>query len=263
MRPLVVALLVASLAFAGCTGDGGDEPSPSTSSSASKTSTSASATATTGPTSSGTSTSAGPSNRAPTGGLAVQVNGTTAAFNLTGTDPDGDALSWTLAFGDGTTNGTGSSLPAALQHDYAVGNFTARLTVTDGQLSDTKELALAIAAGPAEAFVITATYKGVDPAAAPPVGNPARQPSCTLGDPSTPGVGAVGGNWHVYDRDLTGWTFTVTPAKFVAIFYADDGSTRTGTFGSSGVVPADSVEVDICTSDPQAGGTYTFTALPP
>jgi PKD repeat protein len=81
-------------------------------------------------------TTSGALNRAPTGSLNVSaVNGSvplTVNFTLNGTDLDGDALNWTLSFGDGNeTNGT--ALPAQVAHNYtAPGSFNVTLNLTDG-----------------------------------------------------------------------------------------------------------------------------------
>lgn len=133
---VLVGLLVASLALAGCSGsDDGD----GTATSATDTSTAGSASATTtarsstGTTTSASSTTTAASNRAPTGTVSVTVNGTQAVFALNGTDADGDGVTWVLAFGDGS-NETGTSLPATVDHSYAAaGNYSAQLTLEDGQ----------------------------------------------------------------------------------------------------------------------------------
>lgn len=137
MRIALLALLVVGLALSGCTskGKGGDGDADS--------STSSSTTATTTVTSTTTTTSQAPApNRAPSGGLSVSANGTQATFNLTGSDPDGDALGWTLSFGDNSTDQTGTALPANATHSYAAagvyvvdfvlrdGNATARYNAT-------------------------------------------------------------------------------------------------------------------------------------
>src|SRR5688572_28010434 len=91
-------------------------------------------------TASATSTSAAPANRTNTvpeaNMTASPANGTAplnVTFTLEGTDADGDALNWTLTFGDGnSTNGT--ELPATVVHLYNVtGNLTAVFTVSDGE----------------------------------------------------------------------------------------------------------------------------------
>ena len=55
--------------------------------------------------------------------------GETTTFNVSATDPDGDSLTYTINFGDGTANGHGSHLV----HTYeAKGTYTATVTVSDG-----------------------------------------------------------------------------------------------------------------------------------
>ena len=61
--------------------------------------------------------------------------GETTTFNVSATDPDGDALTYTISFGDGTANGSGSQVV----HTYkAVAGedppyiYTATVTVSDG-----------------------------------------------------------------------------------------------------------------------------------
>lgn len=120
-KPLAASLLLLALTLAGCSGDedkGGGDAMPSA-----------------------TPTSTGPApNRPPVGSAGVALNGTSATFTLNGTDPDGDALNWTLAFGDGnSTNGT--SLPANATHDYgASGVFNATFTLGDGNLTSVYNL---------------------------------------------------------------------------------------------------------------------------
>lgn len=65
-------------------------------------------------------------------------------FTLTGSDPDGDALNWTLVFGDGnSTNGT--TLPADVNHTYAMtGNWTAMLTVDAGSDNATSSVLITV-----------------------------------------------------------------------------------------------------------------------
>lgn len=168
---LAITCLVA-LAFAGCSGkdkDGGATSSSSSSSrsSSSATSSSSSHSSTGTTTSSSSSTSTGPSNSPPTGSISAVTNGTLAAFTLNGTDPDGDALSWTLAFGDGnSTNGT--TLPATASHNYtAGGNFTANFTVSDGRHTAAYNVTVAVGAGATATQDFAGSWgKGYNPACA-------------------------------------------------------------------------------------------------
>ena len=53
----------------------------------------------------------------------------------TSTDPNGDALSYSWQFGDGT-----SATGAVVRHTYlTAGRFTATVTVDDGQTTDTTQ----------------------------------------------------------------------------------------------------------------------------
>ena len=55
--------------------------------------------------------------------------GETITFNVSATDPDGDSLAYTISFGDGTANGSGSQVV----HTYETkGTYTATATVNDG-----------------------------------------------------------------------------------------------------------------------------------
>jgi len=55
--------------------------------------------------------------------------GESTTFNVSATDPDGDSLTYTINFGDGTANGHGSQVV----HTYeAKGTYTATVTVSDG-----------------------------------------------------------------------------------------------------------------------------------
>ena len=152
---LLACLAVLCLAFAGCSGSGGKSgTSSSTSHSASHSSSSSSSTsasASPSTSSSSSSTSTAPANHAPVGSISVIVNGTSAKFNLTGSDEDQDTLVWDLAFGDGNaTNGT--SLPAAVSHNYtATGNLTARFTLTDGKNATTYNVTVPLAGAAAPA----------------------------------------------------------------------------------------------------------------
>jgi hypothetical protein len=55
--------------------------------------------------------------------------GESTTFNVSATDPDGDALIYTINFGDGTANGSGSQAV----HAYKTkGTYTATAPVNDG-----------------------------------------------------------------------------------------------------------------------------------
>jgi hypothetical protein len=148
---LAVALLSTAV-LAGCSDDGGDEPSETTSSTSRSTTSAASSTTSRSSTTSSSSTgTTGPSNTPPSGSIsAVAGSGSLPVrvnFTLTGSDPDGDVIVWDLAFGDGATD-DGTTLPATVSHNYTTaGNFTAVFTITDGKESTDYDVAVAIAAG--------------------------------------------------------------------------------------------------------------------
>ena len=153
MRAVLAVLLLLTALLAGCAGGNDDDPEPTPSSSSTSSSGSTSiAPGTSFSLSSSSSTSTGgPANQAPTATLAASVNGTSVTFNLTGTDPEGDDLRWTLTFGDGNQT-NGASLPGNATYVYpAAGNYTASLTVTDGTNVGNASVQLnlsAVAAGP-------------------------------------------------------------------------------------------------------------------
>ncbi|MEA3137436.1 MAG: hypothetical protein QOC71_1717 [Thermoplasmata archaeon] len=149
LSAVLATLTLVALLFAGCSGDkGGDGTSTSSSSSASKT-TSATGSSTskssTGTTSSSSTTSTGTaSNSAPTGTFSSVVNGTSVTFTMNATDADGDNLTWELAFGDSSAKASGDVLPTTVTHQYALGNYTANFTVTDGKDPVSYDVALKV-----------------------------------------------------------------------------------------------------------------------
>ncbi|HUR64164.1 MAG TPA: PKD domain-containing protein [Candidatus Thermoplasmatota archaeon] len=150
MRALAAALLLTLVAISGCAAK--SDTSGTTSATGTATATTgatskvpsgtgaptsgtATGTATTG--TSSTTTTGPPAPNAPptaalapaskTGGIPLNVT-----FVATGSDPEGANLTFTLSFGDGSAAANGT-LPANVTHSYTlVGNFTARLTVSDG-----------------------------------------------------------------------------------------------------------------------------------
>ena len=157
MRILALVLVLA-FALAGCTG------TSESSSSSNQAGTASGATA-----ASGTSSQAGTASKAPTGSASASSSAASSSapaanrapaitafktnvsggaaplavgFNFTASDPDGNPLTFTLTFDDGSDSVTGS-LPAPTQsHTYAAsGNFTATLVVSDGK-AETSSTAL-------------------------------------------------------------------------------------------------------------------------
>lgn len=161
--PLVLVLLL-TVALAGCSSDGGGEDDdPDTTGTGTATGTkSGSASGSTSGTgtgsTSGSATGAPGPNADPTATLMANV--TTGAaplnvnFTLNGTDADGDSLSWTLAFGDGSVNATGTSLPMSVEYSFAqVGTFNVTFTVSDGTAAANDTATIVTTAGsPSGAF---------------------------------------------------------------------------------------------------------------
>lgn len=265
MRNLAVAsIAIVLLLLGGCIG-GEPASSPQNSSDASGNSSdpggtgdpgsSDSQTPTGEPTGSSDPSTEPPVNEAPTANLTASATSGDAPLSVTftvdGSDPDGDPLSWSLdANGDGTEDANGTTVPADVEFSFSTaGVFNATVNVTDGSLESSAQVSITVTEAPPPPFVITASFDLFDPTA-----------RCSFGSEG------LGGNWHVYSPDLTGWTFTVTPAATTwnVNFVAPDAVTYVGpTQHNTGTVPAGAAEVDICTSAPGAGGTYTFTATAP
>jgi hypothetical protein len=140
MRGWLAFALVLALLLSGCASKNPSSSSSSTSQVTSR------ATAT------NTTTAAPAPNHAPTALVTATTGNGTAALNVTfalaGTDADGDALNWTLAFGDAAANRTGAALPANVTHSYNVtGLVNVTFSVTDGKNTTQARLALNLTAG--------------------------------------------------------------------------------------------------------------------
>jgi len=83
-----------------------------------------------------------PPNRAPDAAIAYSTEGLVLAVDGTdSTDPDGDELTYSWTWGDGTPAGT----EATMSHTYAeAGTYTLRLTVSDGDLSDPEQVSVMV-----------------------------------------------------------------------------------------------------------------------
>lgn len=176
MRGWIVALLLLTVAFAGCASDdpkdeAGDGTTTATgSSSTSSSSLSGGQSGTTSASQSGSSTQSGTTapgeNHAPTLVITLAAgqspNGSAplaVTFLLNGTDADGDALSWTLAFADGSQNATGAALPAEQNHTFSTeGTYNVTFVVSDGKATVTATYPIAVLSGgaPAPAPIVIA-----------------------------------------------------------------------------------------------------------
>jgi PKD repeat protein len=151
---LLSLAFVACLALAGCSSK--SDSTSSTAASGSDTASSSGGSSSGGSTGGGSS-STGPSSSSGASGpnaapviTTFTVNKTTGAaplkvsFAVNATDADKDALTYTLSYGDKTPDSTGKTLPSLL-HTYAVaGNYTAKLTVSDGKAAANKTVALKV-----------------------------------------------------------------------------------------------------------------------
>lgn len=243
-RSLVAVLVLTALASAGCSGK--DSP-PAASSSSSSAAVSAT-----------NSTTAAPHNQPPTGTLSVQPEGLNATFRLDGSDPDGDALDWTLAFGDGNeTNGT--ALPANATHAYAAaGAFNATFTLSDGRNETSYSVSVQANATAAAALVtFTGHVVGPDPSE-----NSEGECAFALLDSTgaPPGWGGIAGDAFTLDGDYAGWAFAFDVDGMVAQF--QDAAGYVGDKAASGAVPDGATGVLAC-SHSAANTDYTLTLSPP
>lgn len=173
-RVALLALLMMSMALAGCAGDDGDpetepEPEPITSEDGTTT--------TTGTTSQGPEPDEGEGavNQSPGLTMVASVLRGQAPlsvdFNLSATDPEGDALAWTLdADGDGAADfeGLEANFTQNVTFDYtAPGLFMANFTVSDGEFVLNKTLEVNVTAAPVEVEAeVPHWYFSADPNAA-------------------------------------------------------------------------------------------------
>ena len=170
MRTLAAILLLVGFALSGCFSGGGDDgPEPSASSSSTSVTTTRASSSTASTT---TTTSAPPpsQNQPPTGSIAAAINGTSVNFTLSGSDADGDALGWTLDFGDGNAT-QGTALPATVLHNYTLaGNVTAVLAISDGEETASYNLTLALAPVPSLSQAYSGGFITSNPRCAPAPG---------------------------------------------------------------------------------------------
>ncbi|MFA5944555.1 MAG: PKD domain-containing protein [Candidatus Thermoplasmatota archaeon] len=245
---LLSSLTILALAFAGCSDGAGD--SETSTSSTSSTSSASTVSTTAAPTNSS-------ANVPPTGSLAVSVPGGAAPLNVTfkleGTDANGDALNWTLSFGDNATAANGTSLPANTTHVYAsAGLFNATFTLDDGvnQTSYHALLNVSAEAGAPAALIFTGHVIFPDPVLS-------TEGEClfALSDQfGIPPGGGYAGDYFAFDALGPGWTFAFDVAGMIAYWG--------GNAGASGNVPADATGVQAC-SETAVNTDYTLTFTAP
>jgi PKD repeat protein len=252
MRGWLAVALVSALLLSGCAAKSTSSPS---STPAAATSASSQANTTSAP------PAATRVNHAPTASLAAKAgNGTSAlnvTFRLSGHDVDGDALNWTLAFGDHGANATGAALPANVTHAYAkAGRFNVTLTVTDGHNTTVAHLALSLTAGNATAIpdVFTGHVAGPDA-----VENTEGECLFALVAGTGPVPGGVAGDHFALVNAKAGWKFSFSVAGMVAQF--QNAGSYVGGKAASGTVPAGATSVLAC-SDSAVNTDYTLTIAP-
>lgn len=146
--------------------------------------------------------------------MTATVNGTTATFALTGSDPDGDALTWSLTFGDGSSE-NGTALPADVPHTYAAaGNVSATYTLRDGKTASVFQANLTLVAGGSTGGAPIQTTTG----------------SWDLGSPQTCSPGEFYANpYHPANAAATEVIHLIADVNAATI-----GRTFTATFGAAG-----------------------------
>jgi PKD repeat protein len=188
---LLSLALAATLILSGCTSKSDTSTSAT---GTSDTSSSGTGTNGSGASGSGTSSSSGAPSSTSSGARAnaapvinvFSVNKTAGAaplkvsFKVNATDANKDALTYVLAFGDKTSNSTGSLPTGNVTHTFtAAGNYTVKLVVSDGKLAANQTVVIKVAASGSSAS-----------------GGPSTTYTChtAAGDatPSVPVVGSVG-----------------------------------------------------------------------
>jgi hypothetical protein len=269
LRPLLLATGLMLVLLSGCAGTGDDDGAPSTSSASSSASKTEASTSATGTTSSASSSSTGTGtssdNQAPMATIGASIEQGSipfnVTFNMTGSDQDGDPLTWTLdADGDGASDAEGTALPANHTQRYvSEGLYNVTFTVTDGTVETIHNLtinATAAAAATGPVFQASGSYTtGVPYAACPAVGG---VPAGLWGTPMTEVSFDL--PEETYDRPFTA-AFTGT-GEFVgvAVTFWDAGA-GVGAMGDtvSGTVLAGSAYVSLSSCGPAVEITATFT----
>lgn len=245
MRSALIALLLASVAFAGCSDDPSSSDPTATSTNTTTGTTTGTTTTTTGTTTTGTQAPGNetPENKPPTlvftSDLAQGAAPLTVQFSITVSDADDDALSWVLSGleGDDITGSESGNHSATFT---AEGTYTTTLNVTDGTHFVDANITITVAAAAAE-VPGPIVYSGSS------IGTPL---GCLVYD---------GDPYFYYDGDLAGvWQFSVaeTPTGGDVVTEWWNGDSSAGDMGASGVIPSPSDNVAVCSSLPEP---FSFT----
>jgi hypothetical protein len=190
---IIATLLVTALVLSGCSGGGGGEASVSATGGVTGTKVTTSKPGSGGGTGTGTGGSGGGTgggsggggggvgeNQAPVGSISASIaQGTVPVwvnFTLTGSDPDGDKLTWNLDLdGDDKVDKSGEALPATVSHNYtAAGTFNVTYTVSDDKHASTSYAitinATAAAGGTGPIQVVDGSYQSGAGAGCSPFG---------------------------------------------------------------------------------------------
>lgn len=217
--------------------------------------------------------SGGSDNQAPVGAIAASIEQgqvpVNVTFELTGSDPDGDALTWHLDVdGDGITDKSGESLPATETHNYTeIGLYNVTFVITDAKgASNTYQLAInatAAAEGSGPILEATGSYLAGSPGlCAYGAGGPGGDANATDGTT----YGGVPFSLNLVGKVITvEYTFTAPPGGLVVAFPNDTGafagqvSSIPSSSGSlSGLIPDGAVSAWV-SSCGGAGVGFTLT----
>lgn len=277
-RATLSLLLIFALALAGCSssdsgGGGGGSGTTTTKTTTGKTTTTKSTTSTSSSGGGGGGGKGG--NHAPVGTIRASIEKgpipVRVNFTLTGTDQDGDDLTWNIDVnGDGRTDQSGDKLPATVSHNYtATGKYNVTYSLSDGTDTSTYHVtinATAAANGAGPVTVLSGDYL----AGTPDV--------CAIGGPEFTGGGSVGINQVNFDPapELLGkhfkakWEGVQAPANTYNVQFLSkpDPTTNTvsdlGDFSSTtpsleGDIPAADLGNMVSSSCLGAGNPITVT----
>jgi len=199
-------------------------------------------------------------NRAPTATFGTSCTGATCVMNSAGTtDPDGDAITYSWSWGDGTA----ASTTASPSHTYAAGgDYTVALTVTDSWGKATTVSKTVTASGPAPTGVPTAAFPapGCTTLTCTVDGSGSSDPDGTIssyswswGDQTPAGSGATAS--HAYTAAGT-YTVTLTVTD-------NDGKTASAVRTVSVTAPPPATPIAFRAAAGKTGNTTTASVTVP